>query len=112
MKLRRPKGTKTKESSGGQTSLTNTRTKAVLIDESDVETHDAKEGSASAGISMGVTIPGPSGSYMSARCDAWANIPCQNTDKAIRAAYRRASKLAQAQLQKDAETVSDFFTTV
>ena len=64
-------------------------------------------GTAQVGVSIGLTIPGPSGSYMAARVDAWCTLPCHPDE--IEAAYERATGYVQARLVVDAQEVKQFF---
>ncbi len=66
-------------------------------------------GPAMIGLSMGVTIPGPPKSYMSARIDAHCYLPCGTSDADIDAAYARAADKIQERLEQDSQTVNEFF---
>ena len=66
-------------------------------------------GQAMIGLSMGVTIPGPRGTYMSARIDAHCYLPCGTSKAEIDSAYARAADLIQERLEQDSQTVNEFF---
>lgn len=67
------------------------------------------EFTATAGVSMGLTIPGPPRSYMSARVDAACYLPCLPNAGGVQAAMQQAGELVQARLERDAQEIVKFF---
>ncbi len=68
-----------------------------------------RTGQAMIGLGMGVTIPGPKGSYLSARIDAQCYLPCEPNAESIRKTYAEAGDRVQEQLMQDGRTVELFF---
>jgi hypothetical protein len=83
----------------------------VLMSSEDTSVIEVSEPSlpASAGLSMGLTIPGPRGSYASARIDIWATIPCHADDQSVKDAYERVGNLVEEELTKNSGTIITFF---
>lgn len=61
------------------------------------------------GVSMGLTIPGPQGSYMAARIDVACYLPHGPSDAEAQAAIARSVELVQRQLEEDAKAITAFF---
>lgn len=56
-----------------------------------------------AGINLGLTIPGPKGSYMTARIDVFGYVPALPSDEGMRAGFARISNLAQERLEMEVD---------
>jgi hypothetical protein len=61
------------------------------------------------GVGLGLTLPGPQGTYLMARIDAFCYFPHANNDDAAKGAMKRASDLVQEQLQAEAAEANEFF---
>ena len=64
---------------------------------------DSPEHTAIAGINLGVTVPGPPNSYMSARIDVFGYVPAIPTDEGMRAALERITAICQERLELEVE---------
>jgi len=82
----------------------------VLKDETQTKHIDTNgDVSASVGLSMGLTIPGPKGSFASARIDVSVSIPCGAGDADVKNAYIRAGNLVQDELESSSQQIIEFF---
>jgi hypothetical protein len=73
-----------------------------------VEGTDNPAKPATAGVSMGFTIPGPKNTFLSARIDAWCSVPCGNSDEEIQGAMTHCCELIQNQLADSASVAQEF----
>jgi len=55
------------------------------------------------GCSLGLTIPGPRGSYMSARADVWVYLPTDGSEESSRQVAEKARTIAQEALDEAAQ---------
>lgn len=97
--------------SGGSVVITKSnrdKTKTILREDNRTEkTQSVSDGQAFVGKSIGVTIPGPEGTYMSARVEAWAGFFCEPGTEHEH--YEKASNLISEQLVEDTKVVQEFF---
>lgn len=84
------------------------KNKTLLAGDSRVQVRGGN-GDAYVGQSIGFTIPGPKGSYLSARVDAHCYLPCGTDPAEIRAAYQKCKDLISAELETDSRDVAKFF---
>lgn len=91
-----------KEQDGSTTTLHEGHSSAAIV----------QPGEAMAGVGMGLTIPGPAGTYTAARVDAYCYLPCQPTNEGVREAMAQASELVQQQIESDAKEVQRFFVSM
>lgn len=85
------------------------RTEKVLDEATAVESlaHDSPDHTGLTGINLGLTIPGPKNSYMTARIDVFAFVPAVPTDEGMKAALERVSNLAQERLELEVDEAKE-----
>lgn len=62
------------------------------------------------GIAMGLTIPGPEKSYMTARIDVFCSLPHGPSDEESKSAIDRASNIVQERLEVESKEIAEFFS--
>lgn len=70
-----------------------------------------EEGPGIVGISQGLTIPGPKGSYMTARVDVFLYLPCAADLGSANRVYDRCKVFVDGKLDELAGEVKEFFSS-
>ena len=82
----------------------------TLHDEASVEERPASgDETAQAGVAIGYSIPGPPGSYASARIDAFVSLPCRPEPEAVKEKMAIATHYAEEQIGEMSQAVQEFF---
>ena len=66
---------------------------------------------AKVGVSLGYTIPGPKGSYLSARIDAHVELPCAPFENEVKAAQAMGTSYCKEWLDGESAAVTKLFAS-